>query len=65
MTDNENALVVSPFLHHTPTLFTPTPKAAQRIVPEPSLVIFKIYKATGFLADRPSLKNFGKTCVRC
>jgi hypothetical protein len=38
MTDNENALVVSPFLHQTPTLFTPTPKAAQRIVPEPSLV---------------------------
>jgi hypothetical protein len=32
MTDNENALVVSPALHHAPTLFTPTPKAAQRVL---------------------------------
>jgi hypothetical protein len=32
MTDNENALVVSSVLHHTQTLFTPTPKAARRVL---------------------------------
>ena len=32
MTDNENALVVSPVLHHAPTLFTPTTRAAQRVL---------------------------------
>jgi hypothetical protein len=32
MTDNENALVVSPSLHHAPTLFTPPPSAAKRLL---------------------------------
>jgi len=32
MADNENALVVSSALHHTPTLFAPTPKAAQLVL---------------------------------
>jgi uncharacterized protein len=30
MTENENARVVFPALHHTPTIFAPTPKAAQQ-----------------------------------
>jgi hypothetical protein len=32
MTDNKNALAFSPTLHHAPTLITPTPKAAQRLL---------------------------------
>ena len=32
MTDSENTLVVSPALHHAPTLFTPTPAAAKRLL---------------------------------
>lgn len=32
MTDNETALLVSAVLHHSPTLFTPTPRAAQRVL---------------------------------
>ena len=65
MADNENALVVSSALHHTPTLFTPKPKAAPacpqvlglgievalQIVVTRNLVLF----ATLFVQARPIL----------